>query len=47
MKTLKITDETHEILKKYCKDNNLKINSWIESLIKNKIKNDKGKRSIC
>lgn len=46
MKTLKINDDIHEILKKYCKENNLKINSWIESLIKNKIENDKRKRSL-
>lgn len=46
MKSLKITDEVHELLKKYCKENNLKINSWVESIIKNKIKNDKRKTSL-
>lgn len=43
MKSLKISNETHDILKKYCKINNLKISSWVEELIKNKIKNDKRK----
>lgn len=47
MKSLKISDETHELLKKFCKENDLKINAWIETIIKNKIKNDKGKTSKC
>jgi len=46
MKSLKITDEVHELLKNYCKEYNLKINSWVESIIKNQIKNDKRKTSL-
>jgi len=45
MKSLKISDETHEELKKFCKEKDLKINAWIETIIKNKIKDDKRKRS--
>ena len=43
MKSLKIADDVHNLLKKYCKERDLKINSWVESLIKNKIKDDKRK----
>jgi len=46
MKSLKINDEIHNILKNFCKENNLKINSWVESLIKKEIKNDKRKTSL-
>lgn len=33
-KNLKITDKTHEILKKYCEQNGLKMFAFVESLIK-------------
>jgi len=34
MKTFKITEELHSVLKKYCKDNNLKMGGWVENIIK-------------
>lgn len=33
-KNIKITPLTHEILKKYCEDNGLKMFQYVESLIK-------------
>ena len=33
MKTFKISDELHSFLKKYCKDNNLKMGRWVESIV--------------
>lgn len=38
MKTLKISNELHEKLKEYCKHRNLKMNLWVETLIKNNVK---------
>jgi len=41
-KTLKIDENLHRELKKYSKENTLKLNEWIENLIKKefeKIKN--------
>lgn len=38
-KNLKITTKTHEILKKYCNDNKLKIFDFVETLIKEAIEN--------
>jgi hypothetical protein len=35
-KNLKITTKTHELLKKYCEDNGLKMFSFVEKLIKEK-----------
>lgn len=37
-KTIKISESTHNLIKKYCDDNNLKISKWIESVIIEKIK---------
>lgn len=37
-KNLKITTKTHELLKKYCEDNNLKIFDFVEKLIIDNIK---------
>lgn len=37
-KNLKITQKTHEILKKYCEENGLKMFAYIESLIKRNCK---------
>lgn len=45
MKSLKISDELHSELKNYCKENAFKINSLVEILIKNRLKNDKRKAS--
>lgn len=46
MKNLKITEEAHELIKKYCDKNFLKISEWISheiiKLIKEK-ENDKNK----
>lgn len=35
-KNIKITDETHDILKKYCEVNDLKMFAFVETLIKEK-----------
>ena len=35
-KNLKITPATHEMLKKYCEDNGLKMFAFVEKLIKEK-----------
>jgi hypothetical protein len=35
-KNLKITPNTHEILKKYCEENGLKMFAFVEKLIKEK-----------
>jgi hypothetical protein len=35
-KNIKITPNTHEILKKYCEDNGLKMFQFVEKLIKEK-----------
>jgi hypothetical protein len=35
-KNLKITTKTHELLKKYCEDNGLKMFAYVETLIKDK-----------
>lgn len=45
MKSLKITEKTHNLLKLYCNENSLKMNLFVENLIKNKIENDKRKES--
>jgi hypothetical protein len=41
-KNLKITTKTHEVLKKYCQDNGLKMFAYIEILINEKCKPKKG-----
>lgn len=41
MKNLKISKNTHKLLKTYCNKNLLKINEWVDKLIKNTIKNAK------
>lgn len=33
-KNIKITDKTHQILKKYCEENGLKMFQYVEKLIK-------------
>jgi len=38
MKTLKIDEELHTILKKYSKDNTLKLNEWVENIIRKEFK---------
>jgi len=35
-KNIKITPKTHEILKKYCEDNGLKMFAYVEKLIREK-----------
>ena len=37
-KNLKITPNTHEILKKYCEENGLKMFAYVERLIKENCK---------
>ena len=43
IKTLKISNETHTMLKKHCDDNGLKIQKFVENLIH---KNCKPKKDI-
>ena len=38
MKTLKISDELHCDIKKYCNDNGLKLNNWVERQLELKLK---------
>lgn len=35
MKTIKISDYTHSVLKKYCKENSLKLNDWVDKFLLN------------
>jgi hypothetical protein len=37
-KNLKITPQTHKLLKEYCEDNGLKMFAFVEKLIKDKCK---------
>ena len=41
-KNLKITPKTHEMLKKYCEDNGLKMFAFVEKLIRDKCQPKKG-----
>jgi predicted HicB family RNase H-like nuclease len=34
IKTIKISEELHKELKKYAKENSLKLNDWVEKIIK-------------
>ena len=47
MKSLKITEETHKELKSYCKKNSLKMNLYVENLIKKTLYCDKREESEC
>jgi predicted HicB family RNase H-like nuclease len=38
MKTLKISDELHTIIKLFCEREGLKLNNWVEKQLKEKIK---------
>ena len=40
MKSLKIEDQLHIFLKKYCKKNHLKMGHWIESILLDYLKNN-------
>lgn len=40
-KNIKITPNTHQILKKYCEENGLKMFSFVEKIIKDKCKSIK------
>jgi predicted HicB family RNase H-like nuclease len=37
-KTVVIENETHKVLKEYCNDNSIKLNSWVDNLIKEKLR---------
>lgn len=39
-KNLKITEEVHSIIKKYCDENHLKISDWASSVLLKKIEED-------
>lgn len=41
-KNLKITPKTHELLKKYCEQNGLKMFAFVEKLIRDKCQPKKG-----
>jgi hypothetical protein len=41
-KNLKITPKTHEILKKYCEENGLKMFAFVEKLIREQCQPKKG-----
>ncbi len=41
-KNIKITPKTHELLKKYCNDNDLKMFAFVERLIREKCTVKKG-----
>jgi len=41
-KNLKITSKTHELLKKYCEENGLKMFAYVEKLIREKCSPKKG-----
>jgi predicted HicB family RNase H-like nuclease len=36
-KTIVIENETHNQLKNYCKENSIKLNSWVNNLIKREL----------
>lgn len=38
MKTLKISKELHSDIKKYCSDNGIKLNHWVEKQLEIKLK---------
>jgi len=40
MKNLKISEDTHTKLKIYCAKNKLKLNVWVDELIRKKIEKD-------
>ena len=37
--TIKITKETHSLVKKYCDGNALKINAWTDNVLREKLNN--------
>jgi len=37
-KTLLISEDTHTKLKKFCKENSIKLNDWVEKLIIEELK---------
>jgi|TARA_B100000767_G_C19736417_1_gene524156 hypothetical protein len=45
LKTIKVSEEIHKDVKIYCAINGLKVIDFVESLIKNEIKNDTNKES--
>ena len=45
IKNLKISETTHKILKIYCAVNDLKINDFVDSIIKEKIGKENAKKS--
>lgn len=44
-KNLKINENTHDIIKEYCKNNSLKIGLWAESILLREISNETKKPS--
>ena len=33
-KAFLVTEDTHSLVKKYCKENNIKINIWVDNMLK-------------
>lgn len=44
-KAFLVTDDTHSIVKHYCKQNNIKINMWVDNILKNYLNNNKIKNA--
>jgi hypothetical protein len=45
-KNLKITPNTHKILKEFCEENDLKMFAYVETLIKNNCKLNKQQKDL-
>jgi hypothetical protein len=43
-KTLPISSDSYDIIKKYCNENNLKISGWAEVILIKEIENEKSKK---
>jgi hypothetical protein len=46
-KTIKISEVVHAQVKKYCENNDLKLSKWIESVLKQKIKEVNDNKQNC
>lgn len=44
-KTLPISSDSYDIIKKYCNENNLKISGWAEVILIKEIENEKSKKN--
>ena len=46
MKTIKITDEAHKVMKEYCKENHLKMLYWASDVLKEKIEDEQEENKV-